>query len=102
MENQWLKDSLDKIESKIDKLDTRIDNVDLTLAKQSIILEDHTRRSLANEEALELLKKKLETELIPIKNHVLQVNLVFKIIGVLTSCVGVFSGVLRIFEYFSK
>lgn len=100
MENQWLKDGLDKIDSKIDKLDERLDNVDVTLGKQSIILEDHTRRSLANEEQVELLKKKLEEDVKPLRNHVLMVNTVFKIIGVVASSVGVFSGVLRLIEFF--
>jgi hypothetical protein len=97
--NNWLKDHLDKIETKIDKLDNRLDNVDVTLGKQSVILEDHTRRSLANEQQVELLKKKLETDLQPIKNHVAMIHGVFKFIGVIASIAGVIECGVKVLEY---
>lgn len=81
----WLKEHLSRMENKIDKLDPRLDSMDVTLAKQSVILEDHTRRSLANEEAVELLKKKLEADVKPLQNHVAAMTGVLKSIGVLAS-----------------
>lgn len=56
----------DTIDSKFEHLDGRVDNVDVTLAKQAVVLEDHTRRSLANEKALEVLKEELK----PVITHV--------------------------------
>lgn len=48
------------INSKLDKLDGRIDNIDVTLAKQSVILEEHQRRSAANELAVEVLRNEVQ------------------------------------------
>lgn len=56
----------DAVDSKFEKMDSRVDNVDVTLAKQAVVLEDHTRRSLANEKALETLKEELK----PVITHV--------------------------------
>jgi uncharacterized coiled-coil protein SlyX len=94
--NAWLKDSLDKIENKIDKLDTRIDNVDVTLAKQSVILEEHTRRSTANEEQVELLKKKLEIDLKPLQDHLTVIRGIFKAGTIIISVFGVLTGIIKI------
>lgn len=69
-----IEDKLDKIESKLDKMDSRIDSIDITSAKQSVILEEHTKRSLANEKAVEILAKKLT----PIEKHVIIVNFCVK------------------------
>lgn len=66
---------LNKIESKIDKLDERLDSIDKTLVKQSCVLEDHTRRSLANEKAVEILKDELKV----VFNHVTIVNFLGKL-----------------------
>jgi len=57
---------LDSIDSKIDKLDSRTDSIDVTLAKQHVSLEDHKRRSEANEKAVEILKEEVK----PIVSHV--------------------------------
>lgn len=46
--------------NKLDKLDTRIDNIDVTLAKQQVILEEHMRRSIANEAAVDLLRTEVQ------------------------------------------
>lgn len=99
-ENIWLKVQLDKIESKIDKLDDRIDNVDVTLAKQSVTLDDHTRRSLANEEQVEMLKTKLEAEIKPLQNHVAMMTGAFKFIGVVSSCVSLIYGLIKLISLF--
>lgn len=48
------------INSKLDKLDGRVDNIDVTLAKQSVILEEHIKRSLANEQAVEVLRVEVQ------------------------------------------
>lgn len=66
-----------RILDKLDKIEERLDNVDVTLAKQHVTLEEHMRRSLANEEAVQILKEQME----PIKDHVKAVNTVLKLAG---------------------
>lgn len=43
-----------------EKIHNRLNSIDITLAKQSVLLEEHMRRSLANEEALEIIKEELK------------------------------------------
>ena len=70
-------DKLDRIELKIDQINEHIGSIDVTLGKQSVILEEHTRRSLANEKAVEYLKEELK----PVFKHVAIVNFIGKVIG---------------------
>ena len=65
---------LDRIEMKLDRLDQRQDVMDITLAKQETNLKEHMRRSLANEEAVAILKDELK----PVINHVFLMNAIFK------------------------
>lgn len=67
---------LDKIEVKIDKVQGSISSINSTLASQHEILKDHTRRSLANEEAVSVLAEKLQ----PVITHVAIVQLCGKIL----------------------
>lgn len=46
-----------RVERKIDEIADNISEINVTLAKQSVILEEHQRRSLANEQAVDELKK---------------------------------------------
>lgn len=89
--SDWLKDAVDKIEAKVDKLDEKLDAQNATLVKQSVILDEHQRRSTASEENLDLLRK----EFGPIKTHVQIVNFVFKAIGFLCTAGGVIIAVLK-------
>lgn len=57
------------INSKLDKLDGRVDNIDVTLAKQSIILEEHIKRSVANEQAVEVLRIEVQERHTDLMNH---------------------------------
>jgi hypothetical protein len=66
---------LDKIDSKLDKLDTRVDNIDVTLGKQEVQLAEHMRRSLANEEAVSVIKDELK----PVVSHVYLMGVLGKI-----------------------
>lgn len=66
---------LDRIETKIDKLDSRIDNIDITLGKQHVTLEEHQRRSAANERAIDIIREELK----PIAFHVKAVNISLKV-----------------------
>lgn len=57
------------IGNKLDKLDSRIDNIDITLAKQSVILEEHQRRSIANEQSVEVLRVEVQQRHEDLMNH---------------------------------
>lgn len=61
---------LERVESKLDRMEARSDqrhdrlhdrlnDVDAILVRQNIVLEDHTRRSLANEEAVAMLREQI-------------------------------------------
>ena len=70
-----IKDYLSRIEEKLDKLDSRLDRVDVTLALQHASLEDHKRRSEANEEAVKILKNEVK----PIVSHVYLMGVIGKV-----------------------
>lgn len=65
------------VEYRLEKVETKLDLVIENQAKQGVILEEHQRRSLANEEAVKVLKDELK----PIYVHVIKVQTVIKIIG---------------------
>lgn len=64
------KTDLDRLEEKIDRVIEKTSSIDVTLAKQSVILDEHVRRT-------NLLEKKLE----PIEKHVILMKGLMKIVG---------------------
>ena len=107
-ESKWLKEAIEKIDSKVDKLGESVNDQNVILAKQSVILEDHTRRSLAAEENLALLRKEsranqisMDSELAPIKTHVDRVSFIFKAIMFLASASGIVVAAIKVLEFFS-
>lgn len=92
MADDWLKE-------KIGKIDDSVTEIKVTLAKQSVILEDHTRRSLANEEANSLLRTELYREITPLKKFVNQVGGAFKLIGLISSLAGIIFGLVEVLLY---
>lgn len=90
-EFKWLKDSLEKLETKIEKIDQRLDDQAITLAKNTTILEEHIRRTdLAemhieihqqeHQEQIEKIENKLTAELEPVKKHVDRMQFVGSVI----------------------
>lgn len=71
---------LQRIEDKIDKLDTRIDENNIILAKQSLILDEHQRRSIALEEQVDLFKQDFDARLEPVQEHVKDVKKSFSLL----------------------
>lgn len=65
---------LDRLEEKLDNVSDQLANIDKTLVANTVILEEHQRRSLANEKAVELL----EAQILPISKHVHVVNIISK------------------------
>ncbi len=85
-----------KIWENQEEMKSDLTDIKVTLAEQHITLEDHTRRSLANEEAVELLRQHIK----PIEQHVLMVNAVVKIALGIGGAIGFVASVLKIFEFF--
>jgi hypothetical protein len=75
---------------------TDVSEIKVTLAEQKVILEEHQRRSLANEEAVNILRDQMK----PIENHVLMVNFAFKVILSVGGVIGVVASLLKILEFF--
>ena len=84
-----MSDELLRIEAKIDKIDEKISNIDITLAKQQVILEEHQRRSLANEK----IAATLSAELKPVFNHVAMVQGSMKLIALLAALSAILGGI---------
>ena len=74
-----------RLEDKIDKIGERMGNIDVTLAKQSIILEEHVKRT-----------NLLEGKLAPVEKHVIMVNGVLKFLGLVAILIGILEGTLKI------
>jgi hypothetical protein len=100
------KDFLELLIKSQDKIEDRLGKIEQTQSAHMQILTDHTRRSLANEEAILLQKEAMRTsnsEIIaaiqPLQKHVTQVETILKIAGLVGSGVVVISGlVLTILE----
>ena len=75
-----------------------VSEIKVTLAEQHATLEEHMRRSLANEEAVELLRNQLK----PIENHVLMVNATTKIIVAIVGSVGLIASIIRIIDFIKR
>lgn len=72
---------------KLDKMDSRIDNIDITLVRQNITLEDHVRRSAANEETLEIVKNEADIRLRSLESYKDRILGAFAILGILGTLV---------------
>lgn len=78
---------LDRLEEKLDVVGTQLSSIDKTLVANTVILEEHQRRSLANEKAVELL----EAQILPISKHVYLVNILSKAgLAIFCSSLGLF------------
>jgi hypothetical protein len=51
---------LERIEDKIDKLDEHLARIDITLTKQSVILDEHQKRSTNLEERMEPIEEHIQ------------------------------------------
>jgi hypothetical protein len=78
-------DDQKRLEDKVDKIVDKICSIDVTLVKQSIILEEHIKRT-------NLLEDKIE----PIEKHVIMVNGVLKFLGIVAIFIGIIEGLIKI------
>ena len=74
-----------RIEDKLDRVVENINSINVTLGKQSVILEEHVKRT-------NLLEAKIE----PIEKHVAMVHGALKFIGIVGVFIAVIEGFLKI------
>lgn len=77
---------LERILNKIDKIDDKLLVIDSTLLRNTITLEEHVRRTSI-----------LESEIKPLKKHVVLVEAFFKIIGFFATLTGIILGLVKLF-----
>lgn len=77
-----------------DKLEESITEIKLTLVRNTVTLEEHMRRTAAAEKNIELtqerisaVQEKLEGDMEPIRDHVKTVNLIMRLLGIVTSTI---------------
>lgn len=75
-----------RFEDKLDKISENIASIDVTLAKQSVILDEHVKRS-----------NLLEAKLLPVEKHVAMVQGALKLLGVISIIIGLLkmAGVIK-------
>lgn len=74
------------------QLDQKVDRLIEEQVRQGAVLEEHQRRSLANETAVDLLRKELK----PIALHVAVVGAFGKIVGVIGTVVAIAVGLSKL------
>jgi phosphoenolpyruvate carboxylase len=86
---------LEKLDEKLDLVETRLSSIDVTLAKQELNLQEHMRRSLLNEEAIDLIKEELK----PVQKHVTQVHTILQVVGFVAVLVSIVASVVKVLEF---
>lgn len=77
----------DKILDKIERIEAHLAEMNVTLAKQSVILAEHTKRST-----------ELEEEFKPVRAHVIRVNFIGTLVAGVGVVVSLIYTILRLFS----
>jgi len=85
-----------RIFDKLDEITKDMSEINVTLAKQSVVLEDHTRRSLTNEAEIKLVEKKLVEEVSPIKTEMAKLTGMIKLVAGVIAVVAVVAQVAQV------
>jgi hypothetical protein len=80
------------MEEKIDKIVDKLTHIEVTLAKQQVILQEHMKRSEANEKAIEILKEEQK----PVKELMIKINFIHKSILWVGGILAALHGLLKI------
>jgi len=86
---------LERIYESLDRIEVDITNLRIITAKQEENIKEHIRRTELAEENLTLLRGEIE----PLKQHVIVINGILRVIGVISVVIGSAAG---IFEVISK
>lgn len=82
----------ERIYEVLDKISEDISELKITTAKQEENLKEHIRRTELAEENLQMLRQEIE----PLKQHVIAINGVLKVIGLISVIIGSGAGLLQI------
>lgn len=82
----------ERIYEVLDKISEDISELKITTAKQEENLKEHIRRTELAEENLQMIRQEIE----PLKQHVIAINGVLKIIGLISVVIGSGAGFLQI------
>ena len=85
-----------KLQEKLDKVQDKVNDISESIIKNSVILEEHQRRSIANENAVTIMRAELD----PIKRHVAMWGGVFKAGAAIGGTVAVITGIIEIMKAF--
>lgn len=66
-------------DTKLDSIISKISDIDATLKVQQVILDEHQKRSAANERAIDIISDKLE----PIQAQYIVIKFIAKWVGIL-------------------
>ena len=84
--------SNERIYELLDKISDDISELKITAAKQEENIKEHIRRTELAEENLEIIRKEIQ----PLKEHVIAINGVLRIIGVISIIIGSAAGFFEI------
>ena len=82
----------ERIYELLDKISDDISELKITAAKQEENIKEHIRRTELAEENLEIIRKEIQ----PLKEHVIAINGVLRIIGVISIIIGSAAGFFEI------
>jgi hypothetical protein len=92
MQDELLKvviDRLERIDDHLQRVSSHGANVDVTLAKQSVLLEEHIKRTNLLEDRMEAEVERQNETLAPIKKHVDGIQFLGKALGVIGTLLGI-------------
>lgn len=84
----------ERIYEILDKISEDISELKVTSAKQEENIKEHIRRTELAETNLEMLRQEIQ----PLKDHVVAINGVLKIIGTISVVIGSAAGFFEIFQ----
>lgn len=84
--------SNDRIYEMLDKISEDISDLKVTSAKQEENIKEHIRRTELAEENIQMIRDEIQ----PLKEHVIAINGVLKVIGIISVIVGSAAGIIQI------
>lgn len=80
------------IKEKLEQMESHVGDIKVTLALNTSTLQEHQRRSLANEMAVEQIRQELK----PIAIHVAVVGAMAKVVGLVGTIVAIAVGLMKL------
>jgi len=84
--------SNDRIYEMLDKISEDISDLKVTSAKQEENIKEHIRRTELAEENIQMIRDEIQ----PLKEHVIAINGILKVIGIISIIIGCAAGIIQI------